>query len=802
MNFNSTELLLGRQRSRQWTPLLTQQLRLRHVTQIIAFNITSKKLDSFYFTLHLTTMCAPFYTSEKNKGPNLKWVELDNKIISNKSASTVVLRVWQCKMNEMDKMVLTWGINFSGLVYIGNRITDILPSYFKENSVIFNLHGGFFTSRFTIRTDLKKSLPFEDSLNIIGSPETGIIYRCKTVNTLNSEVYRSYNLDKLRKLQSLQISLKNRSEDVKIIIDKINYKNGDCDNVNNSTNSTTSSPSSKIRYEPQLLTMNSLNRMLYEKPTTVQKQEMSRVKKEIEKARFKSKVLSNERDKKSVRIRQLRQRYNACVEENDTRNCELMENYHTLSRDAEKLKEIKRNLCHHSEIQQHVNAHVQHRRRQLMRQLLFIYPILKRSDSKYLIHNIYLPNSDILADCSDVGLAVALGYVTHILIMCSTFLQVPLRYPMTHYGSRSCITDNASPLLPDKDREFPLFARGKDKMQFTYAVYLLNKNIAQLRWLYQLHTPELKATLPNLFGMLQGPRDRAAEAATPLPPIQSSAKLASFRGAGHAHFSANITDPVIQECIRTESRIKRATSPTRKPATSPSTARRAGGDRGRRCTNSRCTKELAIPEAYLNHQISRDSFKTMAIEGYGNMACCGSSPATSTATSTNGSAVNLSKIAGFTEQPETYTYEDHLNNDSIEEGCDPLDPSNNLSMASKSVDIGGQNADKSKENHRLSRSVGSYTEETSLQLRTSLEMGSEPSLNLSCNSEADKSTDSDQKKFLEKWLETGPNLVCSEESLYPEEILGTTSSIQAPKPLTARTDALLNTKSFNLVRPK
>lgn len=73
-----------------------------------------------------------------------------------------------------------------------------------------------------------------------------------------------------------------------------------------------------------------------------------------------------------------------------------MENYHALSREAEKLKEIKRNLLHHREIFRHLSSHVQFRRNQLMRQLLCIYPIEKKAENKYVIHNIYLPNSDVL----------------------------------------------------------------------------------------------------------------------------------------------------------------------------------------------------------------------------------------------------------------------------------------------------------------------------------------------------------------------------------------------------------------------
>jgi hypothetical protein len=50
---------------------------------------------------------------------------------------------------------------------------------------------------------------------------------------------------------------------------------------------------------------------------------------------------------------------------------------------------------------------------------------------------------------------------------------------------------------------FPLFAKGKDRLYFEYAVYLLNKDIAQLRWLCGLNTNDLAATLPNLCSLLQ-----------------------------------------------------------------------------------------------------------------------------------------------------------------------------------------------------------------------------------------------------------------------------------------------------------
>lgn len=149
-------------------------------------------------------------------------------------------------------------------------------------------------------------------------------------------------------------------------------------------------------------------------------------------------------------------------------------------------------------------------------------------DNKYTICGVHLPNSEDFAGSDEVVISVALGFVAHLVQMISIFLQVPLRYPIIHVGSRSKIVDHVAEKIPDKDREwvtlsrhypctnihvlsptvlvalcrFPLFSRGKDKLQFNYGVYLLNKNIAQLRWYFNLPTQDLRATLPNLNALL------------------------------------------------------------------------------------------------------------------------------------------------------------------------------------------------------------------------------------------------------------------------------------------------------------
>jgi len=50
----------------------------------------------------------------------------------------------------------------------------------------------------------------------------------------------------------------------------------------------------------------------------------------------------------------------------------------------------------------------------------------------------------------------------------------------------------------------PLFVRGKDRFYFNYGVFLLNRNIAQLRHHCGMKTEELKDTLSNLRDLLVG----------------------------------------------------------------------------------------------------------------------------------------------------------------------------------------------------------------------------------------------------------------------------------------------------------
>ncbi|CAI7994487.1 UV radiation resistance-associated protein [Geodia barretti] len=102
-------------------------------------------------------------------------------------------------------------------------------------------------------------------------------------------------------------------------------------------------------------------------------------------------------------------------------------------------------------------------------------------------------------------LGVALGYVAHLVHHLGKILFIPLLYPIRPQGSKSVILDLVSEeTLIDNIKEFPLFAKGSEKALFQYAVFLLNKDIAQVRQHCGYGTSKtlFKRTLPNLKFLL------------------------------------------------------------------------------------------------------------------------------------------------------------------------------------------------------------------------------------------------------------------------------------------------------------
>uniref|UniRef100_A0A8D1MLD9 C2 domain-containing protein n=3 Tax=Sus scrofa TaxID=9823 RepID=A0A8D1MLD9_PIG len=209
----------------------------------------------------------------------------------------------------------------------------------------------------------------------------------------------------------------------------------------------------------------------------------------------------------------------------------------------ESLSELRKECTAKRELFLKTNAQLTIRCRQLLSELSYIYPIDLNEHKDYFVCGVKLPNSEDFQAKDDGSIAVALGYTAHLVSMVSFFLQVPLRYPIIHKGSRSTIKDNINDKLTEKEREFPLYPKGGEKLQFDYGVYLLNKNIAQLRYQHGLGTPDLRQTLPNLknfmeHGLMVRCDRHHTSSAIPVPKRQSS-----MFGGADIGFSGAIPSP-------------------------------------------------------------------------------------------------------------------------------------------------------------------------------------------------------------------------------------------------------------------
>jgi hypothetical protein len=112
-----------------------------------------------------------------------------------------------------------------------------------------------------------------------------------------------------------------------------------------------------------------------------------------------------------------------------------------------------------------------------------IFPIEPSSQPStallFTILSLPLPNSSYPDSFSDEQISSALGYTAQVVATLAGYLAVPLHYPIKCLGSRSAVLDVIS--MMKGPRAFPLYGKGVDKYRFDYGVFLLNKNIEQVR---------------------------------------------------------------------------------------------------------------------------------------------------------------------------------------------------------------------------------------------------------------------------------------------------------------------------------
>ncbi|XP_049882108.1 uncharacterized protein LOC126378049 isoform X2 [Pectinophora gossypiella] len=363
-------------------------------------------------------------------------------------------------------------------------------------------------------------------------------YRYLALNFLKSEIRPSYNASKLQKLHLLQYSIKKRQEAVQEIKEKIYKKSAmaydwsqyeECDDKlkfksksqrnlfspeeesaekEKSSSQSDLSKNGRIKEERPLssngprLTLK-LNDLLSfkSKPSPFQRSEHIRLTKQLEILRFKRIILADERDSKLANIRRLKEIHAKLLEENQDVGLELLQDYHALSRRSEILKETRQSCGALRELAARSHAALASQRSQLLSHLHQIFYIQQKDEATWTICDVPLPvcGDESPRAHSPVSDAVAGGLAAQAVCLAAAFTAQPLRYKITLRGSATKILDVAHD-LPDPN--IPLYARGGDTALFRYAMFLLNKCIAQLLWGRGLPVPDMRPTLANLQRLL------------------------------------------------------------------------------------------------------------------------------------------------------------------------------------------------------------------------------------------------------------------------------------------------------------
>ena len=398
----------------------------------------------------------------------VRWPDLEQRTGEWGGVRAVIMRLWIKRAGDSSESLAVVGVNFSGLICIGDKISRSCVSNLKSNSVVFKIHHHFFVSNDCLHNRIEQFRFIEVPFMTVDS--------CKS----------SYDRVSLSKLAATLRALKQSEASNSRVKKEIALRGLE--------------PGS-VSLAPQTASLRQQIFSVQPKLPATKMTEIS-LSTKIEDIKFRIDLLKNERDRLRNALALKKELREQSVTDGDECNSRLMENYHTLSKDREKLETWLQTFQETRDFNRKTSESLRLRRNQLISQLSEIFPIFDTNSHLPTICHVALPGSEIMRERDDTDLAVGLGWATHLTVMVSCLLGVPLRYPTTSAGSRSSIEDQVLDKIPDKEREFPLYAKGVERVRFEYGVYLLNKNIAQLRWYCGIHTSDLRPTLSNLHELL------------------------------------------------------------------------------------------------------------------------------------------------------------------------------------------------------------------------------------------------------------------------------------------------------------
>jgi len=500
-----------------WFPLATEQLRFRGLSHVYLYHPTCQGgptedggsvKPEFYLSFHETALTSPFLATNPTRQQDNKvsWPEI--KIPQDQAGiKSTVVRIW-FKTKEDSHSLLVIGIHFSGLICIGDNLMMKIVRYLGPNSLIFKLHGHFFVAEYCFREELR--VP---RLRYIHLPLR-----------LHSSPKSSYGKTSLAKMQRTLRALKQMNIGNERLKSEILARGLDpnCSDINVPVQST------------------SLRQQIFTKqikqPATKKKEIF--LQKKIEELKLKLHLVRQEKEAIRNTIQAKRTLFEARVTETEKSIEVMTAKFHGLSKDKDRLEEWMKTFDEFRSYKEKAKSDLFTRRKQLISQLREIFPINDANTNLPTVGYVCLPDTENLKERDDTEVSVALGWTAHLTLMISSLLTIPPRYQIHHFGSRSGMIDYVLDKIPDKDRTFPLYPKGVERTRFDYAVYLLNKDIAQLRWHCDETTTDLRTTLRNLDGLLCLLTTREPLLASPVtrlnlpiaPPILSGVATLLSRG--------------------------------------------------------------------------------------------------------------------------------------------------------------------------------------------------------------------------------------------------------------------------------
>ncbi|XP_035916177.1 UV radiation resistance-associated gene protein isoform X2 [Anopheles stephensi] len=338
--------------------------------------------------------------------------------------------------------------------------------------------------------------------------ETSLKLRYLVMEFLTGEVRPSYDVTRLLAIQERQRRIRYEADSAKTLTERICMKSAYCLNMElfSSKHLVYRTGANQGRTGGM---GKQLSKLLYQEREPIDPAVLLRgqeLRRQIERARFRCRLLAQERDRICGGMQQLRNRLNVACDTNIERESALMERYRTYGKEKELLYQQKMAYASQKDSVREVCGKMLQVRHRLLRELNEIYYIKSTNQGIYTINDVPLPNAESYTDSTPaLALSVALGFVAHAVMMCSSFLDIPLRNPIKYDGSRSKIVDHIK-LLPTMDRDFPLHCRsGPAPNALLYGVYLLNQNISQLKHQLSLSRGDPRATLVNLLDILTIP---------------------------------------------------------------------------------------------------------------------------------------------------------------------------------------------------------------------------------------------------------------------------------------------------------